>query len=377
MPKNIVICCDGAANEFADANTNVVKLYYTLEQDRAKQVTFYHPGIGTMEPAGALTNFSRKLTKVAGMAVGYALAGDIRDAYVFLMQNYEEGDSVYLFGFSRGAFTVRVTAALLYMYGVIRLGNEPLVPYAIRMLTAIDKADKMNDAEGKKRYFALADKFKQTLSRTTECKPKFVGVWDTVSSVGWVENPLKVPYESSNPDIEIGRHAVSIDEHRAFFRNHLWRPSANPLTSGPKDLKQVWFPGVHCDVGGGYPEPESGLSKFALEWMLEEGRLAGLLVNDAKQEEVLGRTGGEYAPADPNACLHVSLKKWWKIAEFAWKPHYDYSTGKTRQRMNLFRRRTLPPKSMVHESAYLRNGYAKVIPPDAIRVKTTRAPRPS
>ena len=170
-----------------------------------------------MEPAGALTNFSRKVTKLAGMAVGYGLAADIRDAYVFLMQNYEEGDSVYFFGFSRGAYTVRVVTALLHMYGVIRLGNEPLVPYAIRMLTGIDRADKMNDEEAKKDFFKLADKFKLTLSWTMGCKPKFVGVWDTVSSVGWIENPLKVPFETSNPDIEIGRHAVSIDEHRAFF----------------------------------------------------------------------------------------------------------------------------------------------------------------
>ncbi|SRR5258708_2631287 len=374
MPKNIVVCCDGTANEFADANTNVVKLYYTLDQDRAKQVTFYHPGIGTMEPAGALSTFSRKLTKVAGMAVGYALADDIRDAYVFLMQNYQEGDSVYLFGFSRGAFTARVVAALLYMYGVIRLGNEPLVPYAIRMLTGIDRASKKNDDVAKKHYFALADKFKQTLSWTMTCKPKFVGVWDTVSSVGWVDNPLKVPFETSNPDIQIGRHAVSIDEHRSFFRSHLWRPSENPLTSGPKDLKQVWFAGVHCDVGGGYPEPESGLSKFPLEWMLEEARLAGLRVIDAKQEEVLGRTGKDYVSADPNACMHKSLAKWWNIAEFVLKPHYDYATKKTRRRMNLYRHRTLPPGSMVHESAYLRDGY-KMIPTDAKPVKTVRAPR--
>jgi uncharacterized protein (DUF2235 family) len=206
------------------------------------------------------------------------------------------------------------------------------------------------------------------------CKPKFVGVWDTVSSVGWVENPLKVPFETSNPDIEIGRHAVSIDEHRSFFRSHLWRPSANPATSGPKDLKQVWFAGVHCDVGGGYPEPESGLSKYPLEWMLEEARFAGLRVNDAKQEEVLGRKGTDYAVADPNACMHKSLAKWWNLAEFVWKPHYDYATQKTRRRMNLYRHRTLPPGSMVHESAYLRKGY-KMIPPDAIPVKTTRAPR--
>ena len=79
MPKNIVICCDGTANEFAEDRTNVVKLYYTLEQDPAKQVTFYHPGVGTMEPAGALSPFSRKFTRLLGMAVGYGLSNDIRD----------------------------------------------------------------------------------------------------------------------------------------------------------------------------------------------------------------------------------------------------------------------------------------------------------
>src|SRR5678816_4216922 len=97
------------------------------------------------------------------------------------------------------------------------------------------------------------------------CKPWFVGVWDTVSSVGWVANPLKLPYVTNSPDIQVGRHAIAIDERRAFFRNHLWRPS-DEEPSGPKDLKQVWFPGVHCDVGGGYPEAESGLAKEALQW---------------------------------------------------------------------------------------------------------------
>jgi uncharacterized protein (DUF2235 family) len=72
-----------------------------------------------------------------------------------------------------------------------------------------------------------------------------------VSSVGWIENPLSLPYSADNGDIAIGRHAVAIDERRAFFRTNLWRPRPD---GGPKDLKQVWFPGVHCDVGGGYPE---------------------------------------------------------------------------------------------------------------------------
>src|ERR1035441_7900079 len=129
MAKNIVVCCDGTANEFAKDRTNVIKLYSALIQD-ATQVVSYRPGIGTMEPFGSLSPITRKLTRLLGMAVGYGLENDIRDAYVFLMQTYEPGDSIYLFGFSRGSFTVRAVASLIRMYGMIRKGNEALVPYA-------------------------------------------------------------------------------------------------------------------------------------------------------------------------------------------------------------------------------------------------------
>jgi uncharacterized protein (DUF2235 family) len=117
MPKNIVVCCDRTANEFAKDRTNVIKLYSTLVQDTSEQVVFYHPGIGTMEPFGALSPLTRKVTRVLGMGVGYGLENDIRDAYIFLMRTYESGDSIYLFGFSRGAFTVRAVASLIRMYG--------------------------------------------------------------------------------------------------------------------------------------------------------------------------------------------------------------------------------------------------------------------
>src|SRR5438552_18855385 len=100
MPRNIVICCDGTANEFAEDNTNVVKLYSTLIQDPLRQVTFYHPGLGTMEPAGALTTFTRKITKGLGLAFGYGLENDIRDAYVFIMETFVPGDNLFMFGFS-------------------------------------------------------------------------------------------------------------------------------------------------------------------------------------------------------------------------------------------------------------------------------------
>src|SRR4051794_16328288 len=106
MPKNLVVCCDGTANQFAQDRTNVIKLCYTLRQDAGQQVVYYHPGLGTMEPPGALTPFARKTTRLLGLALGYGLEPDVRDAYVFLMNNFEPGDRVFLFGFSRGAYTV-------------------------------------------------------------------------------------------------------------------------------------------------------------------------------------------------------------------------------------------------------------------------------
>ena len=201
MPKNVVVCCDGTANEFARDRTNVVKLFYTLIHDPSRQVAFYHPGLGTMEAAGALTTLSRKLTKLAGLAIGYGLEADIRDAYVFLMNYFQEGDRLFLFGFSRGAYTARAVASLLHMYGLIRKGDEPLVPYAIRMQMAINRAKpKANQPSQVSALFKLADEFKAHFSGTP-CNPYFVGVWDTVSSVGWIENPLRLPYTANNPDI--------------------------------------------------------------------------------------------------------------------------------------------------------------------------------
>jgi uncharacterized protein (DUF2235 family) len=371
MPKNVVICCDGTANEFAQNITNVVKLHSVLIHSANCQVTFYHPGLGTMEPAGALTGFSRKTTKLMGMALGYGLASDIGDAYVFLMKTYEPDDQIFLFGFSRGAYTARAVASLMKMYGLIQQDNESLVPYAIRLLMGIDRAQS-NDNQHQnalQQYFKLADGFKATLSRP--CKPWFVGVWDTVSSVGWIENPLCLPYISNNPDIKIGRHAVSIDERRAFFRNHLWRRPSDPNADyGPKDVKQVWFPGVHSDVGGGYPEKESGLSKLALDWMIEEAVQAGLQVDLSKVREVLGQDSSAYVPPDPNAQAHESLTGWWHIAEMIPKKHYDFGTGTTGRKMNFWSRRTIPSGSLVHQSAFTRREYRNHFPADAIEVKT-------
>ena len=363
MPKNIVICCDGTSNEFNYAQTNVVGLYATLLHDPSQQITFYHPGLGTMGPPGALTKFDKWWTRQAGLAFGRGIEDDIRDAYCFLMETYEAGDRVYLFGFSRGAYTARCLSAVLYLYGLLRKGNEPLVAYAVRMIVELGKTHAHREGP-----LGLARDFKATFSRS--CPLHFVGVWDTVSSVGWFANPMSLPNTANSPEIAIGRHAVSIDERRAFFRENLWWPAASG-PSGPSDIKQVWFAGSHSDVGGGYPVAESGLSQFALEWMLVEAQRAGLLIDPARAHRALGLSAGSpFVKPSAQQALHESLKGWWRLAEFVPKPHFDRATGKSSRRMNLFRRRTMPPKSLVHESAYLRGpDYARFIPTDAVQVR--------
>lgn len=380
MPKNIVICCDGTSNEFDGDRTNVVKLYQMLNHDPKLQVTYYHPGLGTMEAAGALTGFSRWWTRLAGFAFGYGLRNDIRDIYVFLMNHYEAGDKVFLFGFSRGAYTVRAVAALLHMVGLIRPGNETLVPYAIRLMSKIRERDGEDGKAAIARAIITAQQFKLTFA-SLECRPHFVGVWDTVNSVGWIENPLRLPFSANNPSIEVGRHAVAIDERRAFFRESLWHPKGRG-PSGPKDLQQVWFPGSHGDVGGGYPERDSALAKVALEWMLREAQAEGLATIAEREARIMGRAGGNYVAPDPTATIHDELKHWnWWPAQLFPKKHWQHRIvdGKEvwsqRRKVNLSGWRTIPPGAQIHESAYARDpAYVAKLPRDAIRVTTLPAP---
>jgi len=362
MARNLVLCCDGTSNQFTAHRTNVLKLCYALEKDSERQLVYYHPGIGTRAPVGIGTSFGSFWGKIAGLAFGHGLQADIVDAYVFLMNHYRPGDRVYIFGFSRGAYTARVIASMLRLYGLSMPGNEALVPYAVEMLWAITKV--RGDKAKAGAYFRLAEEYAATLS-AGPCKPHFMGVWDTVNSVGWIGSPIAIPYSRHNEDIAITRHAIAIDEKRAFFR-------ANWLQEQPGlNLKQVWFPGTHCDIGGGYPESESGLSKYALEWMANEAAEAGLLLDRDRLEEVLGRRGGGFCPAQPDQ-PHKSITGFWRIAEFVPKARYNRAKGRTEQRMNLFRRRTMPDDACVHDVAWAIPGYKDRLPPRAIPLSKKR-----
>src|SRR5215510_15095800 len=141
MSKNIVICCDGTGNEYGDANSNVIKLYHVLKLDnKQEQIAYYHPGVGTMGSKNALTATGKTWTRVRGLAFGYGLSENIADAYQFLIHNYQDGDRVYIFGFSRGAYTARALCGMLEMFGLLSSGNEGLIPYAVRLFKRNDKS---------------------------------------------------------------------------------------------------------------------------------------------------------------------------------------------------------------------------------------------
>jgi uncharacterized protein (DUF2235 family) len=336
MAKNIVVCCDGTGNEFGDHNSNVIKLYKTLISSSA-QIIYYHPGVGTMGARNALSPIGKWWTRVIGLAFGYGVSENIADAYQFLMRTFKPGDVVYVFGFSRGAYTARALCGMLHIVGLLTEDNEALIPYAIRMI------------KRKKIDFGVAADFKKTFSH--ECKPHFVGVWDTVSSLGWVYNAVHFPFTNltNNPDFSIVRHAVSTDERRAFFRQNLF---GTPHDS-TQDLKEVWFAGVHSDVGGSYPESESQLSKLALRWMLCEAEIAGLLVDPSRKDDILGGKPPYVRPEATTKNQHESLEGWWWIAE-VWPKiaHQKTADGIWHKsiRVNLGRRRKILPGVVIHDS---------------------------
>lgn len=352
--RNIVLCLDGTSNEFAKDLTNVAKLTYALVKDGDRQIVYYGAGLGTMAAPGYPLPIGNKLARIAGLAFGYGIKDDLRDAYVFVMNHWRPGDRLFLFGFSRGAYTARALAALIRLYGVAMPGNDALVPYAVRMLWSL----RGDDPAVRRESYAQAEQFRRSLS--VACEPHFLGVWDTVSSVGWVGSPVSLPYTRTNADIHTVRHAIAIDERRAFFRTNLFHASPG------QDVKQVWFPGDHCDVGGGHAEAESGLSKYALEWMAQEALAAGLIIEDARLNELLGHAGGLHVPAQPDAPRHESLTwKWW-AAEFYAKPHWDNVTGERVLRRNRGRRRRMLTEPLVHPVAWQIAGYANRLPDDAV-----------
>jgi uncharacterized protein (DUF2235 family) len=310
MPKNLVLCCDGTNNQFDGYHTNVIRAYKVARRHQG-QLTYYDPGVGTMPEPWWTTWLEKKLAVLRGLIYGDGFFDNISDAYRFIITNYEPGDKIFLFGFSRGAFTARAVAAMLHSVGLLHPATENLLSYAQRYW----RSDRRRQSSGAK----IAAEFKATLAR--QCPVHFIGVWDTVGSVGFFNHFRTFPHTQHNPEVTCVRHAVSIDERRSTFRQNQMFPM--PAT---QDVKNVFFAGVHSDVGGGYPPEESGLAKIAFEWMIREARNRGLDVDDAALDRELVGLGT--TPPDPCSPLHKSLRSFWWLAELLPMRRYSFDDKK-------------------------------------------------
>ena len=293
MGKRIIFCADGTWDE-PGKDTNVYKIYKALTTS-ADQVPYYDDGVGSDGLA---------IQKLAGGAFGTGLYQKIKDGYTKLAHAYEKGDQVYIFGFSRGAYTARCLAGMVAVCGL------PTANFTDAVVDTAFQAyrDKIRRADLLAQINKTCDLF--------DAKLTMVGVWDTVGSLGIPAmfggvDPIVYGFLDTtlHPDVLNAYHAMAIDEKRAEFPATLWTSAPAP----GQTLEQVWFCGVHCDVGGSYPDDSNGsaLSDLTLAWMMSKAAALGLQFDST----VLAK----YAlPMDPKFALDTKHESWNVLWAF-WK----------------------------------------------------------
>ena len=337
MPKNIVILLDGTANEIVGHQTNILRLYRTLVKDET-QLVFYHPGVGTIGAENSPSRYIRRAVEVWGLATGWGVDQNVKEAYRFLIEHYDDGvrsngqtnvepDTLYFFGFSRGAYTARVLAGFIHAVGLLQPENINLVSYAYGAYKNVSNDDDQPSGTTNRDPFEGVRTFERIL-RTRRPAIRSLGLFDTVGSV--IEFTKRGPrfrrhaFSVQNKSVESVRHALAIDERRSMFQPQLWPAGqtywGNPFNdkhAKPQDSKEVWFTGVHSDIGGGYAEEESGLAKITLAWMVNETQQLGLRFKQRTINSVVLGKGKENVHIAPDALAdkHDSLTWQWKLAE--------------------------------------------------------------
>ena len=283
MTKRIVICSDGTWNKPDQAYpTNVTQMERAISptaSDGTVQIVLYDEGVGT----------SGGLDRWMGGVFGRGLEKNVAEAYRFLIHNYDDGDDIFLFGFSRGAYTSRSIAGLIRNCGILHKDHADKIPEAYALYRQRDASPDTHEAV----------QFRNQYSREVEIY--FVGVWDTVGALGipfgWLRWLNKGRHQFHDVTlsgmVRNAYHAVSIDEKRKPFRPSLWK--GEPKTG--QRVEQVWFAGDHSDIGGGYRD--SSLSDVAFEWMKEKAETCGL----GFDKEYVGR----HVHANPFGRLHDTM----------------------------------------------------------------------
>jgi len=285
---NLVVCCDGTWNtrNNMDGNTpaptNVVKFHALLaatDKDGKAQERYYRPGVGTS---------GSKYARALGGAIGRDIDNDIKSAYKWLAEHYQAGDRVYFVGFSRGAYAARSLAGMIGTVGLLDL-TDPAVPDENKW-RAVEAALEAYQARKLKQESDTSlqslENLKSDIGISGRAPDKvaidFLGVWDTVGSLGIPDDLGLMNMLSGGAkkyrfhDTQLGkivrtaRHAVGIDERRGDFSPTMW----TGIDSDERDVKQVWFAGVHGDIGGSYGDHDLG--DVTLRWMMQEASTAGL-----------------------------------------------------------------------------------------------------
>ncbi len=262
MPKNIVVFSDGSGQEGGVGhNTNIYKLFNIIEDRTQRQIVFYDPGLGT------------GWRKVTGKVSGMGISHNIKQCYQFIFEHYEAGDQIFLFGFSRGAATVRSLSSFIHYFGILPKSRPEL----------IKRAYKIYKTNGEKKREKRAEEFVQR-HHTMWIKIRFIGCFDTVAALGLPWKPASVILNSIpgfghrfhnfrlSESVENAYHALAIDDERKTFHPVLWDEEVKPFQT----VRQIWFAGMHTDVGGGYKEQD--LSDIPLVWMLQKAVENGLKV---------------------------------------------------------------------------------------------------
>lgn len=350
MGRKLIICCDGTGNEIKENQSNVLKFYRLIKKD-STQVCFYDPGVGTISDCSAWERFKNKAKGVFGLVTGYGLDDNVLEAYSFLIHNYQDGDQIYMLGFSRGAYTVRVLAGFINMVGLLSSNNDNLCGYA---LTAYKQASTNDD-------FGFAWRVQEVME-AKRVTIRFVGCWDSVGSVivprpdrWFIPSLEKLPFTKRNPCVQVFRHAIAIDERRRMFRLLEWEEGqkykTNPFVkdedAGEQDIKQVWFSGVHSDIGGGYPENESGAAKIPLRWMVKEAEKNGIVFRTEMVSRLVdgnnpANSSRNYAAPAPNADLHNSMNFTWSILEWLPKASKNRELKKRKSFLGMYLPRSEP-----------------------------------
>ena len=313
--KRIIICSDGTWNKpeedlTKDYPTNVLKFSRSIkpvDDNGIAQTVFYDWGIGSYHD------------KVGGGGFGAGLDKNIMDGYRYIVHNYDEGDEIFLFGFSRGAYTVRCLAGLINNCSILKKEHENRISEAYKLYK---NPKEIPDG-------VYSQDFRSKYSVVQKAPIHFVGVWDTVGALGLPKSLglfIKKQHQFYDPKIgsiiKTARHALSIDETREDFEPTIWEQDWEKKV----DLKQVWFAGVHSDVGGSYP-PDKGteihLSDIPMIWMKKEAEKQNLqfqphienvllnpLANQHKEDKWMYKLLGQ-KPRNitPNTYLHVSVKE--------------------------------------------------------------------